>query len=46
MSRDSCISCLCVTAVKRRPTTSLANYDIEMLAAWYTAVREAHGKNT
>ncbi|RDB19721.1 Origin recognition complex subunit 3 [Hypsizygus marmoreus] len=28
--------------VKGRPATSLAPYDIEMLVAWYTAVREAY----
>ena len=29
--------------MKRKPSTSLANYDIGLLIAWYTAVREAHG---
>ena len=35
--------CSCVKLVKRRPSTSLANYDIGMLIAWHTAVREAYG---
>lgn len=29
--------------VRRKPATSLANYDIELLATWYDAVLEAHG---
>jgi origin recognition complex subunit 3 len=28
---------------KRKPSTSLAPYDIELLEAWYDAVRRAHG---
>ncbi|KAG6853066.1 hypothetical protein C0991_007136 [Blastosporella zonata] len=28
--------------VKGRPTASLVNYDMEMLLAWYSAIREAH----
>lgn len=30
--------------VKRKPATSLANHDIEVLVAWYKAVREIYGK--
>jgi hypothetical protein len=29
--------------IKRKPTTSVANYDIELLAAWYEAIREMRG---
>jgi origin recognition complex subunit 3 len=32
--------------VKRKPTTSLANYDIELLKAWYGVLRDASGKST
>jgi len=28
---------------KRKPSSSLAPYDIELLEAWYDAIRTAHG---
>lgn len=30
--------------VKRKPATSLANHDIQVLVAWYNAVRETYSK--
>ena len=32
------------TSVKRKPTTSLANYDIELLKAWHGVLRDASGR--
>jgi hypothetical protein len=40
---DSYDTLLMRDTVKRRPPTSLANYDIGMLVAWYAAVCEAYG---
>jgi origin recognition complex subunit 3 len=34
-----------VLSVKRKPTTSLANYDIELLKVWYGVLRDASGKS-
>jgi len=34
---------LCAELPKRKASTSLAPYDIELLEAWYDAVRGAHG---
>lgn len=32
------------SSVKRKPTTSLANYDIELLKAWHGVLRDASGR--
>ncbi|KZV62487.1 hypothetical protein PENSPDRAFT_642136 [Peniophora sp. CONT] len=34
------------TDIKRRPTTSLAAFDINLLVAWYTALQKHHGENS